>query len=65
MKKNGKPSLREDREHLRACYALLNEAIDEIAQVYHKDNITAHAMRVMGAIEDTLYQVLTENRRAV
>lgn len=65
MKKNSNPSLREDKEHLRTCYALLNEAIDELAQVYRKDNITAHAMRVMGAIEDSLYQILTEDRRAV
>ena len=56
---------RADAEHLRNGYALLKEAIDEFAQIYHKDNIMAHAYRVLGAIEDTLYQMITDNRRAM
>ena len=57
-------SRRADAEHLRAGQALLKRAIDEIAQVYDKDNVIAHAYRVLGAIEDTLYQYNTEDRRA-
>ena len=59
-----KPSKRDDANHLRTAYALLNEAIDELAQVYRKDNVLAHAFRVLRAIEDTLYQYLTDERRA-
>ena len=60
-----KRTRKSDAEHLRNGYALLKEAIDEFAQIYHKDNIMAHAYRVLGAIEDTLYQMITENRRAM
>lgn len=62
--KTTKPSRREDAEHLRTGYALLKDALDELLMVYQKDNILAHAVRVLGAIEDTLYQAITEQRRA-
>ena len=58
------PSKREDANHLRTGYALIKEALDELLQVYRKDNTLAHAVRVLGAIEDTLYQEITD-RRAV
>ena len=57
-----KPSKRKDKEHLRSGYALLKEALDELLLVYRKDNILAHAVRVLGAIEDTLYQELTDRK---
>lgn len=56
------PSKREDREHLKAGYALLREALDELDQVFMKDSILAHAVRVLGAIEDTLYQEVTAGK---
>lgn len=55
------PSRKQDLQHLRAGYALLKEAMDEFSQVYRKDNTLAHAYRVLGAIEDTIYQMITEN----
>lgn len=58
------PSRKQDQQHLRAGYALLKEALDEFAQVYYKDNILAHTVRTLGAIEDTIYQMVTEKRRA-
>ena len=58
------PSRKQDQQHLRAGYALLKEAIDEFAQVYYKDNILAHAVRTLVAIEDTIYQMVTDRRNA-
>lgn len=60
-----KPSRKQDMEHLRTGYALLKQALDDLLQVYRKDNILAHMVRTMGAMEDTLYQMVTENRRAM
>lgn len=59
-----KPTVKQDMQHLRSGYALLHEALDEFLQVYRKDNILAHAVRVLGAIEDTIYQMIT-SRRAI
>ena len=53
-----KPSKRIDRSHLRAGYALISEGLDELLQVYRKDNIIAHAVRVLGASVDTLYEYI-------
>lgn len=58
------PSRKQDLQHLRAGYALLKEALDEFSQMYYKDNIMAHTVRTLGAIEDTIYQMVTEKRRA-
>lgn len=60
-----KPSKRQDMEHMRTGYALLKEALDELLQVYRKDNVLAKAVRTLGAIEDTIYQYVTEDRRAM
>ena len=46
----------EDKKHLYTGYVLLNEALNEFHKVYHKDNIIAHAVRVIGAIVDTMYE---------
>ena len=62
MKKTTIPTIRQDAEHLRTGYALLHEALDELLMVYRKDNTLAHAVRVLGAIEDTLYQKITDRR---
>ena len=55
-----KPSKRQDLRHLRDGYALLKEALDEFQQVYRKDNILANTVRTLGAIEDTIYQYVSE-----
>ena len=57
------PSKKEDAQHLRMAYALLVDAIDELSQVYRKDNTLAHTHRVLRAIEDTIYQYITDIRR--
>lgn len=46
----------EDKKHLYTGYVLLNEALNEFHKVYHKDNIITHAVRVIGAIVDTMYE---------
>ena len=53
-----KPSKRSDRQHVRVGYALISEGLDELLQVYRKDNVIAHAVRVLGAIVDTLYEYI-------
>jgi hypothetical protein len=60
-----KPSKRQDMEHMRTGYALLKEALDEFLMVYRKDNVMAKAVRTLGAIEDTIYQYVTDNGRAM
>lgn len=59
-----KPSAKQDREHLKTGYALLKEALDELMQVYQKDRIMAHAVRVLGEVEDNLYEVITSQKGA-
>lgn len=46
----------EDQKHMYAGYILLNEALNEFLKIYHKDNVLTHAVRVIGAIVDTLYE---------
>ena len=58
------PSRRDDRNHLCAGYALLRGALDEFQQVYRKDSVLAHAVRVIGAIEDTLYEYVNSKKEA-
>lgn len=58
-----KHTKRADREHLRMGYALLREALDELLQVYRKDTVLTHAVRVIGAIENTLYEYVNDNNK--
>lgn len=60
-----RPTKRQDLQHLRTGYALLKEALDEFQQIYRKDSVMAKTVRTLGAIEDTLYQMITEDRRAM
>ena len=59
-----KPTRKEDRQHLVTGYALLKEALDEFQMIYNKDNTMAHTVRKLGAIEDTIYQLVTARRGA-
>ena len=58
------PTRREDRRHLLEGYALLKEALDELQQIYNKDNTLAHTVRTLGAIEETIYQLVTARKGA-
>ena len=57
------PNEKENVEHLRKGYALLREAVRELQRVYRKDNVLAHAVNVLGAVEDTLYEYAAQDRR--
>ena len=59
-----KPSKREDRKHLRMGYSLLHDALDEFERIYRKDNVLAHTVRTIGAIEDTLYEYMNARKEA-
>lgn len=50
----------EDRRHIHMAYVQLHEALNELQQVYKKDNILAHAARTLGAIEDTMYEYVID-----
>ena len=55
----------EDRKHMYTGYVLLNDALNEFHKVYRKDNIITHAVRVIGAIVDTIYEyTLTTKKEA-
>ena len=46
----------QDNLHLKMGYVKLHEALNELERVYAKDNIIAHMVRTMGAMEDTLFE---------
>jgi transcriptional regulator with XRE-family HTH domain len=46
----------QDMRHIRMGYEKLHEALNELQMVYAKDNIIAHMVRTMGAMEDTLFE---------
>lgn len=44
------------------CYALMHDALNELCQVVNKDNILIHMQNRLYAMEDTLYQYITETK---
>jgi hypothetical protein len=46
----------QDNLHIKMGYVKLHEALNELERVYAKDNIIAHMVRTMGAMEDTLFE---------
>ena len=46
----------QDNLHLKMGYVKLHEALNELELVYAKDNIIAHMVRQLGAMEDTLFE---------
>lgn len=53
----------QDSLHLRMAYVHLHDALNELQMIWAKDNIIAHAVRVLGAIEDTLFEYVVPNRK--
>ena len=53
----------QDSAHLKMAYVHLHDALNELQMVWKKDNIIAHAVRVLGAIEDTLFQYVVPDRK--
>ena len=51
---------RDDKIQVNKGYVALRQALTELQRVKHMDNILAHTVRTLGAIEDTLYQYATE-----
>lgn len=51
---------KEDKIQVNKGYVALRQALNELQRVKHMDNILAHTVRTLGAIEDTLYQYATE-----
>lgn len=45
-----------DQAHINSAYANLREALNDLNQVMDKDNLLAHMVRRLGAMEDTLYE---------
>ena len=52
----------EDQMHMYAGWVLLKEALDEFYKVRNKDNIMAHAVNVIGATMDTIYEYIPRRR---
>lgn len=53
----------QDMLHLKMGYVKLHEALNELERVYAKDNIIAHMVRQLGAMEDTLFEYVVPDRR--
>ena len=53
----------QDDLHLKMGYVKLHEALNELSLVFAKDNIIAHMVRTMGAMEDTLFEYVMPNGR--
>lgn len=45
-----------DQAHVNSAYANLREALNDLNLVLDKDNVLAHMVRQLGAMEDTLYE---------
>lgn len=57
-----KPSSRlaeQDALHLKLGYVHLVDTLNELEQVFHKDNIVAHMVRTLCAMENTLFEYVT------
>lgn len=52
----------EDQMHMYAGWVLLKEALDEFYKIPNKDNILAHAVNVIGAVMDTIYEYIPRRR---
>lgn len=50
----------EDKIQVNKGYVALRQALNELQRVKHMDDVPAHTVRTLGAIEDTLYQYATE-----
>lgn len=53
----------QDAMHLKMAYVHLHDALDELHEVFRKDNVVAHMVRTMGAMEDTLFEYVVPNRK--
>ena len=53
----------QDNLHLKMGYVKLHEALNELERVFAKDNIIAHMVRQLGAMEDTLFEYVVPDRR--
>lgn len=46
----------QDSLHMKMGYVKLHEALGELQMVFAKDNVIAHMVRQLGAMEDTLFE---------
>jgi hypothetical protein len=46
----------QDSLHMKMGYVKLHEALGEPQMVFAKDNVIAHMVRQLGAMEDTLFE---------
>ena len=51
----------QDGLHIKMGYVKLHEALNELEMVFAKDNIIAHMVRQLGAMEDTLFEYVIPN----
>ena len=65
MKKAANPLAANDAAHMKLAHLYMRQSLDELQQVFEKDNILAHMVRVLGAMEETLYQYATPRKKGV
>lgn len=53
----------QDALHLKLGYVHLVDTLNELEQVFQKDNVLAHMVRTLCAMENTLFEYVTPERR--
>ena len=53
----------QDSAHIKMAYVHLHDALNELERVWKKDNILAHMVRTVGAMEDTLFEYVAPARK--
>lgn len=53
----------QDSLHLKMAYVQMHEALNELQQVFIKDNVIAHMIKQLGAMEDTLFEYAIPTKR--
>ncbi len=52
----------QDGDHLKMAYVHLHDALNELERVWKKDNVVAHMVRTIGAMEDTLFEYIAPRK---
>ena len=51
----------QDGLHIKMAYVHMHDALNELQRVFAKDNVLAHMVNKLGAMEDTLWEYVVPN----
>lgn len=52
----------QDSAHIKMAYVHLHDTLNELERVWKKDNVVAHMVRTIGAMEDTLFEYIAPRK---